>query len=233
MINSEEEFLLALQKRSSLDLSIVDHNEKYSSVETLSWYRDNVQSEMDYYESIHNADRIGDWISTITGRMWPQSPKVEDIKIEDIAHALSLINRFNGYTREAYSVAQHSVYVSFLVPKKQALFGLLHDAGEAYLGDVITPIKKLIRDIYKPIEDNLMNTISDKFGFSMSDIDKKLVKQADNTMLVTEMRDLLSHIVYPRSVFPCKPRKSRILRCWSAKEAEKLFLKRFEELYSY
>lgn len=65
----------------------------------------------------------------------------EDVRIEDIAHHLALINRFNGGTPKPISVAQHSVLVSRLLPDEHALAGLLHDASEAYLGDVTKWLK--------------------------------------------------------------------------------------------
>jgi hypothetical protein len=64
----------------------------------------------------------------------------EDVRLPDISHALSLISRFTGHSKCPYSVAQHSVMVSRLTLPENALWGLLHDASEAYLGDVATPL---------------------------------------------------------------------------------------------
>src|SRR5574342_1090607 len=83
-------------------------------------------------------------IITYTGRLfWPLSPRLEDINILDICHALSNQTRFTGHTREFYSVAQHSCLVSDLLPEKFKLDGLLHDASEAYLMDLARPVKEL------------------------------------------------------------------------------------------
>jgi len=79
------------------------------------------------------------------------NPDPDTICLEDIAHNLSHLCRFNGATKYRYSVAQHSLYVSNLVAPEHALPGLMHDAAEAFLGDVITPLKSLLPK-YKEIE---------------------------------------------------------------------------------
>ena len=117
------------------------------------------------------------------------NPRVEDIHIEDIIHGLAHQPRFAGHTCRHLSVAEHSVNVSFLVPPEDALAGLLHDATEAYLVDVPTPIKKLF-PVYYEIEAKLHGVICERFG-----IDPVLpasVKEADARICITEKIQLIS-----------------------------------------
>lgn len=94
-------------------------------------------------------------ILTYTGLHFPLlKPEYFHFNILDIAHALSQLCRFTGHTSSFYSVAQHSVMVASLVPADQALAALMHDAAEAYLGDVSSPLKALLPD-YKLIETNV------------------------------------------------------------------------------
>ncbi len=134
---------------------------------------------------------MGDYITTYTKvHFTPTGPKCEDIKIEDIAHALSMMTRANGHFPEFHSVAQHCIecadearargYAPHVV-----LACLLHDAQEAYLADVTRPIKKYL-DKYREIEDNLQNAIFARFGITLTDEERNQVSEVDDTMLYYE-----------------------------------------------
>jgi len=115
-------------------------------------------------------------------------PTLEMICIEDIAHSLSNQCRFGGHLHKFYSVAQHCVMCSSLVKPKYKLQALLHDAAEAYILDMPSPIKNRLVN-YKKIEDSLMTLISQKFGFKYP-IDLH-VKEVDDFMLKFEWDHLI------------------------------------------
>jgi len=129
------------------------------------------------------------WIQTYTGKQFfPLEPRADDIDIRDIARSLSLLCRFNGHCKVFYSVAEHSVRVSNFLPRKLALWGLLHDAGEAYLSDLPRPIKAAIPE-FSRIEERLLGVVADAFELSWPMPPE--VKEADDILLATEARDLM------------------------------------------
>ena len=135
-------------------------------------------------------NRIGDWMQTISGiKFWPLDPRIEEINLNDIAHALSMICRFNGHCSKFYSVAEHSVLVSKIIDKNYAKWGLLHDASEAYIADIVRPAKRFMPE-YKKIEKNLMRVIYQRFDLNIDDEPKEL-KKADTDVLVCEAKQLM------------------------------------------
>lgn len=186
------------------------------------------------------------WIQTYTGRQfWPLNPRAEEIFIEDIAHALSLVCRYTGHSREFYSVAEHSVRVSFAAQnlylkadpspgryqraRTVALCGLLHDASEAYIADVSRPVKHsaTFGPIYKAIEANLECQINRRFKLPAN---LPLVKKADDHLLATEKRDLMGPP--PRTWSFRAPALEYKIEPWSPVQAEQVFLYRFHALNS-
>lgn len=108
-------------------------------------------------------------ISTYTGKTVDLlNPNPDDLCIEDIAHHLSLMNRFYGSTRRPYSVAAHSIYMAqHLVVPELAWQALMHDADEAYLGDVVKPLKQALPE-YIEIESNFWAVLAEKFNLPVS-----------------------------------------------------------------
>ncbi len=176
--------------------------------------------------------RTGNWMMTATGRaFYPYDMRVEDFCIEDIAHALSLLCRYGGHCKKFYSVAEHSVLVSRMVPKEHAFAGLMHDATEAYLVDMPRPIKIGFPQ-YKEMEAKIWELICRKF-----DIDPVLpheVEVADGEVLWHEMAALL-HPVPPGHEWGMgrdRPSVVRpdLIKAWSPQDAKRFFMNRFNEL---
>lgn len=134
------------------------------------------------------------WQQTYTGRRFDfKNPDPADVDIQDIAHSLAMQCRFNGHVREFYSVAQHSVMVAQLVPAELKLAALLHDAAEAYLGDLITPVKALMHEGYHALERRVEDAVFDRFGIPADVRRDPRIKQADRQALALEAIQLLPH----------------------------------------
>lgn len=127
------------------------------------------------------------------------NPDPKQIHIEDIAHSLSRICRFGGHVRRdlaTYTVAQHSILVSETVPPELAIVGLLHDAEEAYLGDMIRPVKQYLYEqapAFKQLVRDWRLAIGEAFGLGaqLADVPHE-VMVADERALATEKRDVLA-----------------------------------------
>jgi len=179
------------------------------------------------------APRPANYIRAYSGkRVVLTAPRPETIDIEDIAHALARVCRFVGHTAGLYTVAQHSVFVSELVPPRDALWGLLHDAAEAYIGDLPSPVKNLPgMGIYRVIENRLLACICQCFGLPVSMPESVVL--ADKLAIATEFRDLtpvrddFEWIIQECGVPPLLDRE---LTPWPAGFAEDRFLSRFKAL---
>ena len=169
---------------------------------------------------------LGNWMQTFTGeQFYPLDPNPAQIHIKDIAHALSLQCRYNGHCKHFYSVAQHSVLVSKLCSPENAFSGLMHDAAEAYLSDVISPIKPHLRG-YDAIENRLLRVIFRHYGLSWPMPAE--VKEVDGRMCITEGQQLM----YDTTVWYVQAEPYDIeIGQLSPPEAGYLFLERFVELY--
>lgn len=171
-------------------------------------------------------------LQTYTGKMVdPLHVRVQDIDILDIAHALSQICRYGGHTMRHYSVAEHSVLVSHNVPEELALQGLLHDATEAYVGDMIFPLKRSGHfEKYRGIEDEIALVIASVFNLP-SELDP-IVKDVDFRMVADERRALMRSSIddapWP-AITDVKPLGIRPAGL-AADAAKRVFLERFSEL---
>ena len=153
-------------------------------------------------------------IRTFTGKVFDlKILDPESICIEDIAHSLSHTPRFGGHLEKHYSVAQHCVLISLNCSYENMLAGLLHDASEAYIGDMPSPFKKMMPE-YKVIEEKLMKVIAKKFQFQLPL--PKEVKEHDRAFLHLEWKCLVL-------------KESNHLEYWTPERAKKEFL----NLYNY
>ena len=161
-------------------------------------------------------------------RFWPLEPDPYKVCIEDFAHALSCQCRFGGHSSKFYSVAEHSVSVSKLCAPEDALWGLLHDASEAYLVDVPRPLKQLPEfAAYREAEHRLQRVIAARFG--LSPVQPASVTEADDTILWIEAHSLGAIEEETIRDIPI-PLEMEIVSPLLPADAERLFLERFKEL---
>ena len=168
------------------------------------------------------------WILTHTGIKFDLlAPTPAMIDQRDIAHALSNLCRFNGHTHTHYSVAEHSIRVAQIVPVQFQLAALLHDATEAYVGDMVRPLKQVMPD-FRKVEKRIWQAICERFD--MPEILHTTVHAADMTLLATERRDLMpDHPGQWHCLQGITPLKARIVPC-NAVTAEVQFLTLLMEL---
>lgn len=140
-------------------------------------------------------------ITTYTGRYVDLAhPDPASIDPEDIAHGLAAVCRFSGQTRTFYSVAEHSLLVASLVPRPVRLRALLHDATEAYLQDLPSPVKALVPG-YVEVEMRVWVAVATRFGLPVHDpLADPLIKQADLVAARVEMRDLFDRYPIPANL---------------------------------
>lgn len=167
-----------------------------------------------------------------SGNFWDfQNPAGSNFTVADIAHNLSNICRFNGACEEFYSVAQHSVLVSYLVPLEQQLDALFHDKAEFVYGDMTTWLKSLCPD-YVALLNEADDIMADKLGIARGMTPE--IKHADYQMLALEKM-----VLYPRSdsldgfhhIVDIEPPFGEIvLLPMPPREARALFMNRYFEL---
>lgn len=166
--------------------------------------------------------RHGDWMQTYSGRkFWPMDPRPEEVHIEDIAHALSLQCRYAGHCIQFYSVAEHSCHVALWLLREYgpmtAMYGLLHDASEAYLVDVPRPVKPYLVG-YKDAETRVQDAVHVRFGLGVGM--PKAVKEADDRIIADELVNLRPMEWHARFNDPLGVK----IGCWKPDAAEDEFL---------
>ncbi len=189
------------------------------------------------------TERKSSWIQSRHGRqLFPLDCRPEDLHLDDIASSLSKICRFGGHCKEFYSVAEHSVRVSMVLPDDYASWGLLHDAAEMLIGDIVRPLKRhlfyALGDMgsaefsIDDIEHQILGCVAKRFNLPSFTGDLlEAVTAADNTLLITEKRDLLT--MPPKEWTDIKgdivalPEK---IRPWEWQVSEQQFLLRAKQL---
>ncbi|MER2537667.1 MAG: hypothetical protein ABTQ26_00345 [Azonexus sp.] len=168
------------------------------------------------------------WLLTNSGKHFDLvDPQPDMINLLDIAHGLSNECRYAGQCKYFYSVAQHSVLTSQIVPPEFALEGLLHDAAEAYLKDIPRPLKQLLPD-YRAIEHRVESVIRDHFG--LPGAQSYLINEADRVLLATERRDLMPEDAIEWPVLYGITALDRQIRAVNNHRAKALFLSRLVEI---
>ena len=190
------------------------------------------------------------WQRMLSGRRLDLlDPSPVDVEIEDIAHGLARLARWNGQTAgdHPFSVAQHSLVVEELLnllypeaPRTWRLVALLHDSPEYVVGDLISPFKAVIGFDYKVVEKRLLETIHVKFGLPTNPpaTVNRLVKQADRLSAYFEAialagfdeKEAMKLFGDPAELDASFHERFSVLRPMQAPEAQHNFLKRFEEL---
>ena len=165
-------------------------------------------------------------ISTWDGQFFDyNNPEKYDYDIETIAHSLSNLCRYGGHSNRFYSVAEHSILVSEVVPPELALCGLLHDASEAFVGDMPSPLKAMCKS-YRTIEERVQKSIADKFGLPYPFPHE--VHVADKMLYKAEREQIAP--VQDNIWYTDIPAADVYIRGYVPNKAAKLFMDRYEEL---
>lgn len=175
------------------------------------------------------------WIQTYSGRKVDLlDPQPDSIFLRDIAWSLARLCRFGGHTNtdHIYSVAQHSVLVSEDVPAEHALAGLMHDAHEAYLGDITRPVKDVIEQLtggaFSRFETKLQLTVFEAFGIAWPI--PETVGHADLVLLATERKRVLNKSPHEWDLELPEPKPIAINTFDRPIHWQAAFLKRFDEV---
>lgn len=192
------------------------------------------------------------WIQTATGIKFNLiAPEPGSMQLDDIAAALSKICRFNGHTKEFYSVAEHCVRMARELnceghPLMTQFWALMHDAVETYICDIPSPVKRALDDLswhyllgygsYKQLYDSLEKHLLSEFGIVMNPCRDQIVAVADKRMLATERQQLMGSMLELVSdaewggLGGIEPYPDMFISCWTPFVAEGLFKREFDRI---
>lgn len=166
---------------------------------------------------------------TFTGRrFWPLDPRPEDVCVEDIAHALALQTRFGGHCLRFYSVAEHCVHLARAASPDAALWLLLHDGSEAYLSDMVRPLKRHMPE-YRAIEDRVAWVVYEAFDLDPG-MEPAEVKERDCRILIDERAQVMLSTGEAWHYGGATEPLGVTLQFWTPEQAEREFLATFAEL---
>lgn len=188
------------------------------------------------------------WMQTFSGRkFYPLHPRPEDVELADIAHGLAHVCRYGGHPRTFYSVAEHCVHVcdvvgthalnaghSFEVARAYAQEALLHDSSEAYIGDMIRPLKHQPEMLeFRKAEAKIEAAVFERFGIRSTEDSHEVIKAIDNRILVDEITQLMPDPgMYLDGALADESPIGITIRGWQPERAKREFLERFRTLFS-
>ena len=170
------------------------------------------------------------WMQVYGGTpFYPLEPNPDAIDIDDIAHSLSMLCRYNGHCLRFYSVAEHSVLLSHTVDPENAKWALMHDATEAYFGDMVRPLKHQM-PAFMAAEDNLEAVIAGKFGLCLPM--PAQVKEHDTRIVVDEREQNMAPSSLPWLLLDGYRSLGVTIQCWSPDRAKAEFMSRYLQLFN-
>ncbi|MEE9366983.1 MAG: YfbR-like 5'-deoxynucleotidase [Dehalococcoidales bacterium] len=176
------------------------------------------------------------WIETYTGLAFSiVDPRPDDVRLVDIAHALSNTCRYNGHCKRFYSVAEHSVHLARFIryriynTRAVALAALLHDAAEAYTGDFPTPFKWALPEL-KYIENAIQQAVHDHYCIKPEDYKVQVIDDLDKRIVKDERKALMTESGLPWGAIDGLEPLDINIECWKPEIAEDRFLATFHML---
>ena len=180
-----------------------------------------------------DSGRRGTWMGTYSGcRFWPLDPRPEEIHLVDVAHHLAMKCRYGGAVRQFYSVAEHSVIVSQYVPARFAREALLHDAAEAYIGDMIRPLKHQPEmAAFREIEDRIYPAVMAAFDITSTPESRAAIEEIDDRIVVDETDALMHDPKKYRGRYPDLKPLGCVIAALEWQQARSIFAHQFRDVF--